>query len=165
LREQLVLNKARRTRLHSIAQDRLAYQEYLETRDVLDRQITTVYTRLQKKDSVKSANLKKRKKPGSSAAQAEREEKEKEKEREMMCLAALGLGPDPTGKLVVPESLQHAVRLRRRWVDVVGKELTRKQELNPGRLYGVPSKSIYEGIDADVKMLEANMFAEQDVDG
>jgi len=125
----------------------LAYQEYVETRELLDRQITSIYSRLQKRDTVKSASSKKRKKPGSAAA----EDKDKEKPYSP---AALGLGPDPAGKLVVGEQLKQAVELRRAWVDRVGTTLNKIQENHPGRLYGLPSGSIYDGIEEDVKRLE-----------
>lgn len=142
------VNKARRARVFAIAQDRLAHQEYVETREVLDRQISSVYSRLQKRDSVKSASAKKRKKPGSAAMM---EDREKEKPQSP---AALGLGPDASGRLVVSEQLKQAVHLRRQWVDIVGGAMVKKQEEHPGRLWGMPSKSIYEGIEEDVKELE-----------
>jgi len=148
LREQMNLNKARRQRVHEIAQDRLAYQEFVETRELLDRQISSIYSRLQKRDTVKSASSKKRKKPGSAALA---EEKEKEKPHSP---AALGLGPDPGGKLVVSEQLKQAVDLRRAWVEKVGSSLNKIQQECPGRLWGLPPKSIYEGLEEDVKKLE-----------
>jgi transcriptional adapter 3 len=148
LREQLNINKARRQRVFDIAQDRLAYQEYVETREILDRQISSVYSRLQKRDSVKSASAKKRKKPGSAALM---EEKEKEKPHSP---AALGLGPDPSGRLVVIDQLKQAVDLRRRWVDQVGSTLKKMQEEHPGRLWGLPPKSVYDGLEEDIKALE-----------
>jgi transcriptional adapter 3 len=128
----------------------MAYQEYVETREVMDRQINTVYSRLQKRDSVKSIPAKKRKKPGSAALM---EDKDKEKDKPSSP-ATIGLGPDPSGKLVVSEQLKQAVHLRRQWVDLVGGALVKKQEEQPGRLWGLPSKSIYEGLEEDIKELE-----------
>ncbi|KZT36199.1 hypothetical protein SISSUDRAFT_1063859 [Sistotremastrum suecicum HHB10207 ss-3] len=142
LKAQMEINKARRGRLLAIAQDCVAYGEYIDNREALDRQITSIYSRLQKRDSTKNGAIKKRKKPGSAAMV---EEKEKEKER--LCPASLGLGPDANGKLEVSEQLINAVRLRRQWVDIVGGAMKKKQEEHPGRLWGLPPKSIYEGLE------------------
>jgi transcriptional adapter 3 len=143
------MNKARRQRVHTIALKRLAFQEYADHRETLDRHISTIYSRLQKRDTVKSASAKKRKKPGSATPA---EEKDKEKPHSP---AALGLGPDPAGKLVVSEQLKEAVELRGAWVNKIGSELQQIQEDNPNhRMWGLPSKSIYEGIEEDVKELE-----------
>ena len=157
LRSQMLLNKARRIRLLSIAQDRLAYQEYIDTRDVLDRQISTIYSRLQKRDNGKVAGLKKKRKPGSAALL-----EEKEKEKEKPSPASLGLGVDESGKLFVNDPLMHVVKLRRQWVDVVGQALVKKQEEQPGRLWGIPSSSVFEGIEEDVKELENAIEKEGD---
>ena len=143
------MNKARRARLLSIAQDRLAYQEYLDTRDVLDRQISSIYSRLQKIDSSSRSPSKKRKKPGSAALL-----EDKEKDRERLCPASLGLGSDPSGNLIVSDQLMKAVNLRRQWVDVVGRTMVKHQEEHPGRVFGLPSQSVFLGIEEDVQALE-----------
>jgi len=53
----------------------------------------------------------------------------------------------------VPEALAQLVTIRRQWVDTVGGMFdTMEQEL-PGRAYGLPERSIYEGLDADVAAL------------
>ena len=54
-------NQARKERLAAIARDRLGYQEYLELRDAIDKNITTLFSKLQKKDVPKLS--KKKKKP------------------------------------------------------------------------------------------------------
>ena len=57
----LATNKARRARLAAIAEDRLAYHEYVESRDAIDKQIATLYSKLQKKDGPKANKKKKQK--------------------------------------------------------------------------------------------------------
>ena len=57
----LATNKARKVRLAAIAEDRLAYQEYVENRDAIDKQISTLYSKYQKKDGPKSSKKKKQK--------------------------------------------------------------------------------------------------------
>ena len=57
----LATNKARRARLAAIAEDRLAYHEYVESRDAIDKQIATLYSTLQKKDGPKANKKKKQK--------------------------------------------------------------------------------------------------------
>lgn len=134
--------------MHAIAQERVAYQEYVETREMIDRNITSIYSRLQKRDTTKSASAKKRKRPG-SAAMMEEEKKEKPQ-----APAALGLGPDPSGKLVVTEQLKQNVDLRRNWVDKVGSTMRKIQEEHPGRCWGLPPKSIYENLEEEIRLLE-----------
>ncbi|KAH8100271.1 histone acetyltransferases subunit 3-domain-containing protein [Cristinia sonorae] len=148
LRTVLATNKVRRERLAAIARDRLVYQEYLDGRDALDRQISALYTKLQKKDGPK-ANKKKKKPPTSDA-------------NGMTngltangipppCPAALGLGPDEENKLVVPDQLNDLVEARRQWGEIGEQLLKLKEEPNPGRLLGIPKRSVFEGIEEDVQ--------------
>jgi transcriptional adapter 3 len=63
--------------------------------------------------------------------------------------AAIGLGPDEENKLVVNEALSQLVDTRRKWVDVVGGVFDQKEREMPGRIWGIPRRSVYEGIQAD----------------
>ncbi|KAI0823907.1 histone acetyltransferases subunit 3-domain-containing protein [Trametes gibbosa] len=149
LRTVLATNKARRMRLAAVAEDRLAYQEYVDGRDALDKNITTLYSKLQKKDGPK-VNKKKKQKgdppPGSAngagltgtAALPP-------------CPAALGLSPDERNLLHVPEQLQELVRTRRNWVDVIGNVFEEKERDSPGRIWGFPQESVYMGIEEEVR--------------
>lgn len=103
LRTVLATNKVRRARLAAIAEDRLAYQEYVDGRDAIDKNIQTLYGKLQKKDGPKVSKKKKQKgdpPPGMNgnsgltgmAALPP-------------CPAALGLSPDEHSQLHVPEQL------------------------------------------------------------
>jgi transcriptional adapter 3 len=147
LRQVLSVNKARKTRLAAIARDRLGYQEYLDLRDNLDRNITALYAKLQKKDQPKPN--KKRKKEGSSSNGARAGSEPPA--LPAPTAAALGLSPDDYHRLNVPEQLNLLVETRRKWVDHIGGQMAEIQAEQPGRVWGLPAKSIYEGIEDEVK--------------
>ena len=147
LRTVHATNKARRARLAAIVKDRLAYQEYVEARDNLDRAITSLYSKLQKKDGPK-ANKKKKKNaepaPGASNGVVPNG-------LPMPSPAALGLITDNEHQVSIPEQLRQLVQTRRQWVDTVGSFLEGKERDSPGRIVGFPTSSIYEGIDEEVR--------------
>jgi len=149
LRRVLATNKARKQRLVEIARDRLAHQEYMEARDSLDKNITTVYTKLQKKDAPKTI---KKKKKGVVSANDHAGSEPPQPPVPIPCPAALGLGPDGDNKLVVPDTLQDLVRTRKQWVQAVGGVFDNKQKENPGRIWGLHPKSVFEGIDEEVRI-------------
>jgi transcriptional adapter 3 len=149
LRRVLATNKARKQRLVEIARDRLAHQEYMEARDSLDKNITTVYTKLQKKDAPKSA---KKKKKGVVSANDHAGSEPPQPPAPTPCPAALGLGPDADNKLVIPDTLKELVRTRKQWVQAVGGVFDTKQKESPGRIWGLPPKSVFEGIDEEVRI-------------
>lgn len=68
------------------------------------------------------------------------------------CPAALGLSPDEHNELHVSEQLSELVRTRRNWVDVVGGVFDEKERSQPGRIWGFPPESIYEGVDEEVRV-------------
>ncbi|KAJ7611727.1 histone acetyltransferases subunit 3-domain-containing protein [Roridomyces roridus] len=160
LRTVVATNKARKARLVDIARDRLGYQEYLELRDSIDRNIASTYSRLQKKESGPKALAKKKKKLGEASAAGTPVPGGGEPNGSMPppapppCPAALGLGPDDDNMLVVSEQLQQLVETRRQWVDNVGRVFEQKQQERPGTIWGFPETSVYEGVDEEVaKML------------
>ena len=67
LRAVVATNKARKARLLAIAKDRLGYQEYVEAREALDKNILALYSKLQKKDGPKVSKKKKGKHPSTGA--------------------------------------------------------------------------------------------------
>jgi transcriptional adapter 3 len=146
----LATNKARKERLVEIARDRLAHQEYMEARDSLDKNITTVYTKLQKKDAPKTV---KKKKKGVVSANDHAGSEPPQPPAPVPCPAALGLGPDVENQLVIPDTLKDLVRTRRQWVQTVGGVFETKQKENPGRIWGLPPKSVFEGIDEEVRIM------------
>lgn len=129
-----------------IARDRLGYQEYLDLRDAIDKNITTLYTKLQKKDGPKKDKKKRKSEPSGGPNGAANGIASLPP-----CPAALGLGPDEENRLTVPEQLRKLVQTRRQLVDVIGAVFEEKERENPGRIWGVPKTSIYEGIDEEVK--------------
>ncbi|KAI0062017.1 hypothetical protein BV25DRAFT_685672 [Artomyces pyxidatus] len=152
LRTVVATNKARKARLASIARDRLGYQEYIELRESIDKNIMALYTKLQKKDGPKAA---KKKKKGSMGGLG----------TEMnggspplgTWPASLGLGPDDSNLLRVPDQLKQLVATRRQWVDAVGAVFDEKEQEQPGRIWGFPQRSVYEGIEEEVAALLARM--------
>ena len=145
----LATNKARKQRLVEIARDRLAYQEYMEARDSLDKNITTVYTKLQKKDAPKTI---KKKKKGVVSANDHAGSEPPQPLGPIPCPAALGLGPDADNKLVIPDTLKDLVRTRKQWVQAVGGVFDTKQKASPGRIWGLPPKSAFERVDEEVRI-------------
>ncbi|RDB19189.1 Chromatin-remodeling complexes subunit ngg1 [Hypsizygus marmoreus] len=146
LRTVVATNKARKERLVAIARDRLGYQEYLELRDSIDKNIMNLYTKLQKKDVPKVA--KKKKKTSTDPAG---ESANGVVTAPAPCPAALGLSPDEENKLHVHEQLRQLVETRRQWVDTVGAVFDAKQRENPGRIWGFPQESVFNGIDEEVR--------------
>ncbi|KAJ7042010.1 histone acetyltransferases subunit 3-domain-containing protein [Mycena alexandri] len=170
LRTVVATNKARKSRLVSIARDRLGYQEYLELRDSIDRNISSAFTKLQKKNEPKLAKKKKKVDNSSSAAGTPvpgsgdaggANGANGVPPPPPPCPAALGLGPDDDNMLVVPEHLRQLVETRRQWVDTVGGVFDQKQRERPGSMWGFPESSVYEGVDEEVA---AMLRAQPDLD-
>ncbi|KIK96681.1 hypothetical protein PAXRUDRAFT_825704 [Paxillus rubicundulus Ve08.2h10] len=147
LRTVVAMNKARRERLASIAKDRLGYQEYLELRDSLDKSIASLYGKLQKKDAPKLGKKKKKGPEVNGNANGNGTTVELPKPPP----SALGLGPDYDLCLVVPDQLKQLVKTRRQWVTTVGGIFDEKERECPGRIWGLPKKSIFEGLEEAVK--------------
>lgn len=165
LRTVVATNKARKQRLISIALDRLGYQEYLDGRDSIDRNITAFYAKLQKKDSPKNAKKKKQKLHDPAASEHPNHLQNHVNHSSgsgnsglsvppsilVPCPAALGLNPDDELKLHVSEQLQQLVHTRRLWVDTVGAVFDEKQRQQPGRIWGLMTESVYKGVDEEVR--------------
>lgn len=143
LRKVVAMNKARRERLVAIAKDRLAYQEFLDARDSLDKVILATYTKLQKKDAPKLGKKKKRGPESNGSTSTVDIPKPPP--------SALGLGPDDDLHLVVPDQLKQLVETRAQWVSSVGSIFEEKERECPGRIWNLPKKSIYEGLEEVVR--------------
>lgn len=141
------MNKARRERLASIAKDRLGYQEYLELRDSLDKSIISLYSKLQKKDAPKIHKKKKKGPEVNGNVNGSGTPVELPKPPP----SALGLGPDDDLYLAVPDQLKQLVETRRNWVTLVGGVFDEKERTWPGRIWGLPQRSAYEGLEEVVK--------------
>ncbi|KAG6861778.1 hypothetical protein C0995_012282 [Termitomyces sp. Mi166 len=154
LRRVVATNKARKERLVSIARDRLGYQEYLELRDSIDKNISNLYTKLQRKDAPKV--IKKKKQKGETHAPGGAGGPEANGGVPSVpgpCPAALGFITDDEMKLRVSDQLMQLVETRRQWVDTVGAVFEAKQREQPGRIWGFPEESVYLGIEEEVSEL------------
>jgi len=149
LRNVIATNKARKARLLAIAKDRLGYQEYVEAREALDKNILAMFTKLQKKDGPKVSKKKKAKSETNGASAPA----PPSTPPIGAWPSAAGLGPDDEYMLQVPDVLSQLVTTRRQWVDSVGGVFKTMEQEQPGRIYGLPERSIYEGLDADVDAL------------
>ena len=157
LRKVVATNKARKARLISIACDRLGYQEYLEVRDSIDKNITTLCHKLQRKDAPKVLKKKKKLLQGAAAAGSGGAGAGEDTGPGLLpqCPAALGLTQDDENRLSVNEQLKQLVETRRQWVDSVGAVFDAKEREIPGRLYGLPKRSVFEGIEEEVQAMLA----------
>ncbi|GJE88057.1 hypothetical protein PsYK624_041400 [Phanerochaete sordida] len=144
LRQVVATNKIRRARLAAIARDRLAYQEYVDLRESLDKNITHQYNKLQKKENPKSHKKKKKPEPNGVVTP-------NGTVLPGPSPAALGLLTDEDFNLNVPDQLKHIVQTRRQWVDKIGAVFEEKQRENPGRIWGLPQESVFEGIEEEVR--------------
>jgi len=147
LRAVIATNRARKGRLAEIARDRLAYQEYVDVRDGLDKNITSTYAKLQKKDGPKVTKKKKKAElnggingvNGIAGPPVP-----------LPNPASSGLAHDDEGQLVVPEALMSLVHTRMEWEECIGKAFEeREREFHGSR--GLPSRSVFEGVDAEVR--------------
>ncbi|KAG9001586.1 Transcriptional regulator [Tulasnella sp. JGI-2019a] len=126
LRHQRSVNVARKERLLSIARDRLAYQDYLNALDGVEKGITAGYTKMLKAYAPK---------------------KKKDKDKNNNVTGADDTRGLPPITLDPPEPIMDKVRLREKWVAVFGSALQEWEARQPGRLMGLPSASIYEGLE------------------
>lgn len=161
LRTVVARNKARKERLASIARDRLGYQEYLDLRESIDKNISNLYAKLQKKDVPKSITKKKKVKGEANGSFSLNGNGASTSALPPPHPAALGLNPDDDHTLVISEQLKQLVETRRQWVDTIGGIFDEKQEESPGRIWGLPKDSIFLGVENDVKQaLEQSMQGE-----
>ena len=150
LRSVIVTNKARKRRLAELARDRLAYQEYVEVRESIDKNIVALYSKLQKRDGPRPNKKKKKvevngKSNGMNGGTSSMQP--------LPNPASLGLGPSEEGELVVPEALRALVDTRREWRDVVGGAFD-DRESEDGHavsVRGLPEQSVFGGLDEEVR--------------
>jgi transcriptional adapter 3 len=160
LRKVVATNKARKARLLAIAKDRVGYQEYIEAREALDKNILALFTKLQKKDGPKVSKKKKAKSETNGAAPAT-----PSTPPIGAWPSAAGLGPDDENMLQIPDTLSHLVATRRQWVDSIGGVFDEMEQEQPGRIYGLPERSIYDGFDAEVDVLMGRTDSDDGVAG
>ena len=147
LRTVITTNKARKARLAAIARDRLGYQEYLDLRESINKNISSAYAKLQKKDVPKLAKKKKKGLDVNGNGTLNGNNNHVPGPHP----AALGLNPGDELTCVVSDPLRQLVETRRQWVDTVGEVFEGKQRENPGRIWGLTTESIYNGLGEDVR--------------
>ncbi|KAL7416223.1 histone acetyltransferases subunit 3-domain-containing protein [Mrakia frigida] len=149
LASQVALNSSRRTTLLSIAQDRLAYAEYLQCLEGLDRIIDSGWhkrQRLLQRQQKRKENTK----PGglgglTGAREREKEEREKEQNRK------------------IGEALKVAIGRRKKFVEFVGGVFKRaEEEERQGRFWGLPGRSVYEEEEEQAKASGSGTVAEDE---
>lgn len=153
LRTVVATNKARKARLASIARDRIGFQEYVDLRESIDKNISTLYTKLQKKEGPKASKNKKKKGSSSEVNGGANGSANGSAGPLGTWPAAAGLGPDEDNLLKVPEQLNQLVQTRRKWVDTVGGVFEEKQRESPGRIWGLPKTNVYDGLEEEVQEL------------
>ncbi|GAA6001026.1 hypothetical protein JCM10207_007380 [Rhodosporidiobolus poonsookiae] len=129
LHEQAELNEARKAVLMGLVKDRMAYQDYETARDAQERVIETGWTKRQKTDSKKQ-----KKKKDRDRRQGDRAGKD--------AAGGGGAGDDPS-KLPIPHELLDAVEKRARLVQAFEPFFAEEEQ---GRYFGLPEKSVYEGV-------------------
>ncbi|KAJ3859236.1 histone acetyltransferases subunit 3-domain-containing protein [Lentinula novae-zelandiae] len=166
LRRVSAMNRLRKARYAEVARDRVAWAEYLELRESIDRNITNVYNKLQKmqkaqRDAPKLGRKKKFKSEESTPVNGVNGSNGNgsvngDTPPLPLCPAALGLGPDEDNQLLVSETLKQLVQTRRNWVKL-GETLLDEKEVmerpRRGRLVGFPKESIFKGIEEEVEEL------------
>lgn len=118
---------------------------------MLDKAITGTYSRLQKKDAPKIKKSHKKKLAGAAAASAAAAAANAEAENPTGVPAAVGMNPDEDNHLLVDEKLREYVETRRKWVDEVGTVFDELQRQKPGRIWGFPTESVYQGVEEEVR--------------
>ncbi|GAA5898031.1 hypothetical protein JCM5296_001459 [Sporobolomyces johnsonii] len=127
LQQQVELNESRKSVLMSIVKDRMAYQDYETARDAQERVIEAGWQKRQRTDN-------KKKKKGK-----DRDRKDRDKP------PPAGGDRDDPSKQPVSLELSEAVEKRNALVDHFAP-FWREEE--PGRFFGIPERSVYEGLEA-----------------
>jgi len=114
-----------------------------------------LYHKLQRKDVPKVSKKKKKPLQGAAAAAANNGGAGEDAPLLPQCPAAFGLALDDENHLMVNEQLKQLVETRRHWVDSVGAVFEAKELEMPGKLYGVPKRSVFEGVEEEVRAMLA----------
>ena len=122
LLEQTQINDARKSRLADIARHRLAYAEYNQSLDGIEKSIETAWVKRVKKHGAAPKKGRHSSTEGTPA-------------------------PGGSSRPPVPENVKKLVAVRRGWVDSVGKTMMARPR---GEVTGIPEESIYEGLGEEV---------------
>jgi transcriptional adapter 3 len=135
LHQQTAMNEARKAILMSLVKDRMAYQDYETARDAQERVIEQGWQKRLRTDVKKKKKGKERdRRPGGGGSGS------------AAAAADAGNHEDPS-KAPVSAELLDAVARRDRLVSTF-KPFFDEEE--PGHFYGLPERSIFEGLEAEV---------------
>ncbi|GAA5866013.1 hypothetical protein JCM8547_002914 [Rhodosporidiobolus lusitaniae] len=132
LHQQSELNEARKATLMAIVKDRMAYQDYETARDAQERVIEQGWTKRTRQDTKKAKKKKDRDRaraPADGAAAG--------------AAGGGGAGADPS-KQPISLDLVEAVEKRNRLVQAFQSFFEEEEQ---GRYYGLPERSVYEGLE------------------
>lgn len=139
LRDQIEINRARKARLLELAQDRVAYQEYLDSKESIERNILAAFAKLQKPRGPPAGSSNKKKKLPAGARP--------EDAGPLPHPAVAGLVLSNDGQLGVPPPLRSLIEVRNQFVRAFGAALEQRESEAPGSIYGLPSSSVFADLD------------------
>ncbi|CAG8637400.1 14954_t:CDS:2, partial [Acaulospora colombiana] len=144
LRAQIKINEARKKRLLAIAEMRLAYAEYEEIKEGMERNISNMFAKLGNSGVPKVTRKKKKEKDKVAAAAAV-----DPASGGPAGISGLGLvGMD--GNLQIPTEIYEPVKVLKQWKATLGAMYDQLEAETPGVIRGLPQKSIYEGIEDEL---------------
>ncbi|PVG02196.1 hypothetical protein CPB86DRAFT_870487 [Serendipita vermifera] len=144
LRAQIKINEARKKRLLAIAEMRLAYAEYEEIKEGMERNISNMFSKLGNSGVPKVTRKKKKEKDKVAAAAAV-----DPASGGPAGISGLGLvGMD--GNLQIPAEIYEPVKVLKQWKATLGAMYDQLEAETPGLIRGLPQKSIYEGIEDEL---------------
>ncbi|KAG8830309.1 Transcriptional regulator [Serendipita sp. 411] len=144
LRQQIQINEARKKRLLSISELRMSFADYEDVKEGMERHISNLFARLGNTGAPKATKKKKKEKEKIAASAAVNSST-----GEPAGISGLGLvGMD--GNLQIPNEILEPVRVLRRWKADIGEKFEQIERENPGLIRGLPTKSIYEGLEEEI---------------
>lgn len=141
------VNEARKRRLAEVATARLAYAEYEDYKEAMEKHLADSFARLGNADAPKANKKKKKDKDKSSAVTVV--------DYPNGSAGVLGLGlVGLDGNLQVPKDLTRTVEILKRYEKNVGGGFEKLEQEHPGLILGLPKSSIYQGLEKDIAELE-----------
>ncbi|KAH7093936.1 histone acetyltransferases subunit 3-domain-containing protein [Auriculariales sp. MPI-PUGE-AT-0066] len=136
LRDQMSINQQRKARLLALAEDRVAYQDYLDSKESMERNLLAMYQK-QQKPRITAPPVNKKKK----------QVKTDEPAGPQPHPAGTGFTLTTDGHLHVPATMKKLVDTRNRFVDAVTPGLAAREREEPGTYWSLPPTSIYESLN------------------
>jgi transcriptional adapter 3 len=150
------INEGRKKRLLAISELRLSYADYEDVKEGMERSVSNMFSKLGSVGAPKVTKKKKKEKEKVAAAAAVNPAT-----GEPAGISGLGLvGMD--GNLQIPPEIYEPVTVLRRWKGMVGSRFEEIERESPGLVWGLPKKSIYEGLEeeiAETQKTTASSFA------